>query len=482
MKFISLTVKQGLFEDKFDLSADVNIIHSDKNSVGKTTLLRMIMYSLGYQIPSTRGINFSRFDFDAEIITKDGIIKHILRSGDYVSVIDENEERERGFSMPSDMNMLHRLIFGINNDEVLENLLGAYYIDQEKGWTLLNRGKAVGGIQFSIEGLIRGLSNRSSDELTLRLATVKRELQKYKQMLDVAQYQADINARGENIVFDAPIDDIDTSLNIALSERKPLEDEIRRLKNVIAKNTSFKKYITDMQLRVVSSSTGEEIPVNENTIIGLKENHEYLIAKRKILELNLAELDRKIETLQRKQIKENVLFEVQSAIQAFDADVTKMKIDAISTQRIIHKLDNERKSLIESITKSVMRNNPIVGELHTLISSYATELGVSETYVRPNEDYIFTSDLKSLTGAIFHKIVFAFKMSYISLIKKHTGEVLPIVLDSPSGREIDKENISGMIAILARDFSEHQIIIASIHYYDFQSPHIIEIKERLLSF
>ena len=479
MRFISLTVQQGLFVDKFDLSADINIIHSTKNSVGKTTLLRMIMYSLGYQIPSTRGINFSRFDFDAEIIAKEGTVKHILRSGDFISVVDEIEDR--GFSMPSDMNALHKVIFGIDNNEVLENLLGAYYIDQEKGWTLLNRGKAVGGIHFSIEGLIRGLSNRTNDELAARLETVKRELQKYRQMLDIAQYQADINARGENIVFDAPIDEIDNSLDVVLSERKPLEDEVRRLKSVIGKNTSFKKYITDMQLRVLSS-TGEEVPVNESTIIGLKENNEYLIAKRKMVESHLAELDRKIETLKKKQNKENTLFEVQTAIQAFDADVTKMKIDAISTQRIIHQLDNERKSLNEAITKNVMRNNPIVSELHTLISSYATELGVSETYVRPNDDYIFTSDLKSLIGAIFHKIVFAFKMSYITLIKNHTGTILPVILDSPSGREIDQENVSGMMAILARDFNEHQIIISSIHYYDFISPHIIEIEKRLLSF
>jgi len=116
------------------------------------------------------------------------------------------------------------------------------------------------------------------------------------------------------------------------------------------------------------------------------------------------------------------------------------------------------------------------------ITNSATELGVSETYVRPNEDYIFTSDLKSLTGAIFHKIVFAFKMSYITLIKNHTGTILPVILDSPSGREIDQENVSGMMAILARDFNEHQIIISSIHYYDFISPHIIEIEKRLLSF
>jgi hypothetical protein len=159
-----------------------------------------------------------------------------------------------------------------------------------------------------------------------------------------------------------------------------------------------------------------------------------------------------------------------------------MKIDAIATKRIIGKLDRERKSIEESISQSVRFNNPIIAELYGLISEYAKELDIDERFVRPSEMDIFTSDLKSLSGAIFHKIVFAFKMSYIKLIHAHTGTRLPIILDSPSGREVDHINVTDMMTILSRDFSEHQIIIASIHSYDFPSPHIIEIEKQLLSF
>jgi hypothetical protein len=45
MKFISLNIKQGLFIDKFDFTDGVNIIYSKKNSVGKTSLLRLLIYS-----------------------------------------------------------------------------------------------------------------------------------------------------------------------------------------------------------------------------------------------------------------------------------------------------------------------------------------------------------------------------------------------------------------------------------------------------
>ena len=480
MRFISLTVKQGMFQDVFNFTADVNIIHSEKNSVGKTTLLRFLMFSLGYPIPGTRGLNFDRYEYKAEIISSENNPYCIFRFGDFVTLIGENAEQN--FSLPSDLNALHKIIFGIQTDEVLENLLGAYYVDQEKGWTLLNRGKAIGSIHFSIEGLIRGLSNRSNDELAVRLSAVKRELQKYRYMLDVARYQSEINTLGETVAYDAPIDEIDTTLDIFLSERKPIYDELERVKNVIRKNTSFKKYIDSFQLRVRSLTTDEEIPVNENTIIGFRDDMEYLITKRKMVEAQLADIDSRIANLRQQQSKELALFDVQTSIQAFDADVAKMNIDAISTERIIRRLETERKSLEDSITQSIKLNNPIIGELHTLISTYANELGIDERYVRPSEDYIFTSDLKSLTGAIFHKIVFAFKMSYIKIIEKHTAVKLPVVLDSPSGREVDKINIADMMSILFRDFAEHQIIIASINLYDFKSPNILEIKDRLLSF
>jgi len=479
MKIMSLTIKSGFLNAKFDFPSNVNIVHSEKNSVGKTTLLRFLMYSLGYPIPNTRGINFNNYELDLELLTETGDACHIQRDKDYI--LFQRGETQSSYSLPFDLNELHTQVFDIRNNDVLDNLLGACYIDQEKGWTLLNRGKAIGNVHFSIEGLIRGLSERSNDDLSIRLATIKRELQKYKHMFDVAQYQTEINARGETIAFDAPTDVIEKDLYTLHSERKPLYDELERLKNVIRKNNSFKNYISYMQIRVISAS-GEEIPVNEDTIVGFKDDVEYLTAKRKLLAEELTRLDGKINNLKKSLEKENSLFNVQTSIQAFDADISKMKIDIIAVDRIIKRLERERKTVEESINRNIKNNNPIVSELHALISSYSQELGIDEKYVRPNTDFIFTSDLKSLTGAIFHKIVFAFKIAYIKLIFLHTDVKLPIVLDSPSGRELDKPNIAEMMDILARDFSEHQIIIASIYTYNFPNAHVIKIKDRLLPF
>ena len=53
-------------------------------------------------------------------------------------------------------------------------------------------------------------------------------------------------------------------------------------------------------------------------------------------------------------------------------------------------------------------------------------------------------------------------------------------MDSPSGKEVDPQNIKLMMDILQRDFSDHQIIIASIYSYNFKELNKIEITDRLI--
>lgn len=89
--------------------------------------------------------------------------------------------------------------------------------------------------------------------------------------------------------------------------------------------------------------------------------------------------------------------------------------------------------------------------------------------------------MKSLSGTILHKIVFSFKMAYIKLIREKTGIILPIVLDSPTGRETRHETVEQMLKIIQRDYPEHQLIVASIYDFDLKNKKIIEFKDRMLS-
>ena len=215
--------------------------------------------------------------------------------------------------------------------------------------------------------------------------------------------------------------------------------------------------------------------------MGFMDNNEFLTTRREMLAAELNDINRKIMALEKQKGKEEQLFKIQTAIEAFDSDIKKISVDAIATKRIIDQLKKERQKLQDRIRAMTKQDNGVVLELHNYISAYAKEFDVTETYVSPNKDYIFTSDLKSLSGTILHKIVLSFKLAYIKLIKEKSGIVLPIVLDSPSGREVEYKTVENMLKLIQRDFPEHQLIVASIHDYDLSDKKIIEFKDRLFS-
>lgn len=468
MKILSLTMRDGLMAGKYDFN-NLTIIHSDQNSAGKTTLLRGILFAIGYPIPATRGLNFNRVEFSVRIENDSGQQLTIDRIGNSVEMRDDKGVTH--FSLPSEQSKLHQVVFGISNPVILDNLLGAFYIDQEKGWTLLNRGKAIANNRFNLEDLIRGLSGRSCQDAEQKLHAVSRELSKYRKMFDIANYQAEIYARGENLAFDTPTEEIEKELNRLYCERQPMADEMKRLQNVIGKNTAFKNYIASMQLRV-QSKDGLEIPVTEETIVGFRDNADLLTAKKRCEAHRLSEVDNRIANLKTKLQKDSALFDVQTSIQSFDVDISRMKIDAESVHNVITRLEIERTQIREQIRQSLANNNPVVRELHNLISGYADELDLDTKYVRD----IFTSDLKSLSGAIFHKIVFAFKIAYVKIIQRYGECCLPLLMDSPNGREVEKRHIDKMMDILVREFSSHQIIIATIHNLNIHAASNIELS------
>ena len=59
MNFKSLEIINGYETKKFKFGKKTEI-YSNINSVGKSTLLRLLFYSMGYSIPSTKKIRFSK--------------------------------------------------------------------------------------------------------------------------------------------------------------------------------------------------------------------------------------------------------------------------------------------------------------------------------------------------------------------------------------------------------------------------------------
>lgn len=479
MIFKSIYLKEGLFKRRIDFSKEVNLIHSDKNSKGKTTLLRFMLYALGYNIPNTKKIKFNQCE--VELIVENEKKEEIKLVRNNLPIIQiEKNKKKKVYVIPEQQDELQEMVFGIENKDIISNLLGVYYIDQEKGWTLLNRGIVIGSIHFNIEELIRGLSGINCTDLIEKETQLKRKISKYKQMLSIAEYQQ-ILQNEKGLVTNSYEDKIDSELDSLLIKQREIKEELRRIDKILSDNKHFKKFVIEMKL-LVKTSSGEIVPVTENNIVGLNDAIELLVTKRKLTFARFVDVTSKIEKKQKKFDKEYEqlkFFELVNQLEIFDKRISSIPLNRIIIKQEITNLEKEVKDIREEISRITKNNNTIGSYIFEIIIKYATELKIGDkNSISPT--YLFTSNLKELSGAILHKTVFAFKLGYISAIKKKLNIKLPILLDSPTGKEIDQENIKLMMNILKRDFSDHQIIIASIFEYDFNNVNTIEIKNRLI--
>ncbi len=475
-----IRIKEGLFERTFNFSDDVNLIFSKENSKGKTTLLRFILYSLGYNIPNTKNIRFDRCEVVSRIlVNKVGEITLSRYSDAYIEATVANDKKT--YILPDQLHDLHKIIFGTENTDVLNNILGAIYTDQEKGWTLLNRGTTIGSIRFNIEELIRGLSDCDCSDLISKEIQLSKELSKYRQVASIAKYREKIIAESGTLVSDSYSVESDAVIAQLMMQQKALQCELKRIDKSISDNKRVRQYVADMKL-IIQLPDGTIFPVTSESIVGLSDTIDFLITKRKITSTDLRSVMHQLANVQKKQSSEAEhlsFFQSESMLDIFDRHISSVPINAIAINKEVKRLEKTLSTIRKEISRKTQSNTDVVNSLYQNMIKYATELGVGNSE-SINSSYLFTSNLKELSGAVLHKTVFAFRLAYIIEIEKYLHIKLPIILDSPSGKEVDQSNIQLMMNILKRDFSTNQIIIASIFKYDFDSLNLIELRNRLI--
>ena len=480
MIFKSIYLKEGLLERKIYFSEGVNLIHSEKNSCGKTTLLRFMLYALGYNIPNTKKIKFNRCEVELEIECESVGTVLLNRYSDIV-LEATFMNRKRTFVLPEQRDNLHEIIFKTNNNDLLENLLGTFYVDQEKGWTLLNRGIVIGSIHFSIEQLIRGLAGCDCSDLIRKESQLTRELKKYKQMFSVAKYKEQLTIESGDLTANSYMDESDITIDQLKIRRRQLKSDLRRIDNILSENKRFKKFIADMKL-LVRSPDNSVFVVTENNIVEMSDIIDLLVTKRKFTSAEFAKISKQLDELENEkkdECEQLDFYKSASQLEMFDQKLAQIYINPVAVKQEIDRLKKEIKFIQGKISNITKNNNEVVSSLSKDIIKYAEELGLGNKETIPTS-YLFTSNLKELSGAVLHKTAFAFRLAYINAIEKVLNIKLPIILDSPSGKEVDQSNISLMMNILKRDFSNHQIIIASIFKYDFEKINYINIHDRLI--
>lgn len=473
MKFKLLKVING-YESKLFEFGEKTEIHSDINSVGKSTLLRLLFYAMGYPIPSTKKIRFSKLQTKLVLETEKETI--LSRRDNNISL--EIEGVTENLELPRDLYYILGKVFETNNINVLESLLGCIYLDQDKGWTLLNRGTVIGGIKFKVETLIEGISEKDIANLKIEVEKITSELKRLKELQKIVLFQSEnFNLMEQSNFQSNKSSDIEKDILIVRSNKNELLKKLSTLKELATKNEGYLSYIESLGLSV-RCSTGEIVELSRDNILGFDDI-------QKIIDLRIFHLNQEIDKLSKREIElkqeiENsqYLVRVENPIKLFEQRLQLIVAPREIIEDEIRRLKKRKKEL-ENYIKISLRDDTNQN-LFDNILKFATKLGVEE-YLNIDKNFVFTSDLKSLSGTVLHKLVFCYKMAYITEIQKYLGITLPIVLDSPSGREVDQKNIEDMFNILNTDFRYNQIIIASIFKYsEFDADKLIDIQESLL--
>lgn len=469
-----LVLKEGLDNNIDTFSPKRNLIFSSKNTRGKSTYLRLLFYALGYPIPNMKGINFSNI-FTEIVLAEKGKQYIVSREGELLSV--SSGENTISYTLPSDHLAFLSYIFEYENIKVLQNLLGFIYVDQDKGWSLLNRGTVIGKIKFNIEELLSGLNEIDIDNLLEEKSKLQLDKNKYSAMLNIHELSEQVyESNGE--IF---ISDIESELTGEISyydlKIENAKRSLKEINSVIQKEKQFYEYIDSMHLSV--QENGVTISVNRNTLVNSTANYEYLKARRSILVTDIEKLKRERSSLKVKlndyenKNMQTTMFEKVSENTLVDKQLATLNIDQKLVEQLLDKTIEELKRVNSLIKSRVKANNPYIQKVYNYVFKYAELLGVDDKMVLKN-DFIFTSDLKSMSGAVLQKMVFAFKVAFLKVIEEDMKTKLFMVLDSPKGKELDDDNTELIEKLIHEELQQNQIFIASIHAFDNEKKIIIK--------
>ena len=462
MKICKLLLKKQneQFEQVVEFAQHFNYIYSPKNVTGKSTFMRLILYMLGFTIPNTRKVKFEDFTVEAEIEIK----------GNYVNIKRKNKKMwidNIEFSLPIDIKIIHSTIFQDNSIDLIDNILGAIYIDQDRGWTLLNRGTVIGRIKFFVEEFLHGMKGKDADiETKIKLRSINNELEKYKQMRTLAVYKEQlIEATGESnfnrgeISFDTHTEKLEKEHKELLYNKSKIYKEINFLEKTITEDRGFIERLEHYNI-FVRSTTGESIPVTRETIENYTDNTELNKIEIRRAQIALRKINEDLAKINHEINNQSLFLEGETVIEHFDRKISDIPIDKKAVEIIIANLTREQIKLRNILKESAQMNNIWVNKLNNYIKTYAHELQIDE-YLK-NHEYVFMRDLKGISGAIYHKMVFIFRISYARVLSEKLGYKVPIFIDSPNGREVEKKTIDYILKMIERDFVGHQIFIATI--------------------
>lgn len=471
----NLYLREGIYCRNL-LFTNRTLVYSKENSQGKTTLMRLILHALGFNVPSNAGINF--YEIETKIILDiDNDIIKLNRNGNELNY--KKDDIIISFLLPKESTKLHSLLFGLNEVHLLENLLGAMYVDQTRGNVVLNRGDVIGNINFSVEKFVAGLQGTDIDELTSVISKEQKSLRDYKSMLAIAKYKIDNNLDYVNVEKTHTQNEFEynNNLNLLKSKLKTVGKKIKDIRNSVSENNSFINVIENYKL-YITDANGKDIPVNGNTVKGFSDNSDLLNMQIKLLNIEYKKLEQSITKLKKTNQVEVGLVDIDEYKKVVDEKMKGINIDFTKINSIVSYSQNKIARLKKDMKEKIKYNSKVVNYLNEEMFDCAEKLGVRK-YIEKNG--VFTSKIQNKSGAIFYKIIISFRIAFLKAIEKYKNVKMPFIIDSLRNSELTEENANSILKLIKEKLPDYQLIIGSVYKYGNFIENEIVIENNLIN-
>lgn len=446
-------------------SNGIIFLHSKNNSKGKTTFMRLLFYSLGYQIPSMRKLDFTKVKTVLEFEEKNRTFLVERNDNSFHVLVDGTTELD--FALPAEHTAFLKYVFQEDNAALLSNILGFMYIDQDKGWSLLNRGTVIGKIKFNINELIAALNDVDISGLLEKEKRLLLEKNKYETIKNMQAAVDNVFEKNGDFVIPEVEKDIVNKIAYKRIEVQEIKSQISELNSAIMSQERLMNYLDNLNL-VVSNGENVEIVVNRSTIVGAIPSTELLKARKSILSYEVDRIAREIQELQveldehrRKNDSIDLLSNSNKYSRTFYEFNSFLELNQANILDLIDEINKELSTVRTQISNNVKNNNNYIKEIYDKVFEYSKQLQVDD-YIIKKEDFIFTTDLKSLSGTILSKIIFAFKLAFLKTIETKLNTKLIFAIDSPRSKEMDAQNYELVLKLIKKELADNQVFIATI--------------------
>ncbi|MBD5526172.1 MAG: hypothetical protein HDR04_17490 [Lachnospiraceae bacterium] len=441
---------------------DRHIFYSEKNSKGKTTLVRFLIFSLGFSIPSTKKVDMKKYVTYLTLESDDNRELYLIRKNDEFKISYEDGV-SLNYDLGTKMEQYNALsmVFQCNNLNLLENILPIFYIDQDKGWRLVNRGAVIGDNSFNIENFILALDDNVEEDIAAEIKVLKNEVERYEAIQCLMAYEIDVNENKDIYNQSDIVEELLAQKGAKRFEIINIENEISELQSIFEDNNKLLEFVEKYNILicyedkefVLARKHIKDFTINQNI---LRARVNSLEIEKKIRVRELAEINRKIS-------EANVLVKPEQIEDMVAHEIHNLPITGEKLEDYIEQKKKQLKE-IKKLRKEIVRdsNSEIADDIAKNIRIIAEKMEVYDI-VSVEKDYIFTRNIKALSGAILHKVSLTYKIAYLKAIDKYIGIKLPIIIDSPCSGEVTYDNANAMIKIVMEELPCHQIIVASVH-------------------